>query len=86
MLGYLDQKLSFRPKTNAAVPDFDKLYQAFQQKAMETAERRDVTQCKPFQLRTSALQPRHRSPENPQVAIFMSRIDISGLVNFWRFL
>ncbi|XP_051725389.1 protein FAM161B [Ctenopharyngodon idella] len=66
MLGYLDQKLSFRPKTNAAVPDFDKLYQAFQQKAMETAERRDVTQCKPFQLRTSALQPRHRSPENPQ--------------------
>ncbi|XP_077094586.1 protein FAM161B isoform X2 [Siphateles boraxobius] len=66
MLGYLDQKLSFRPKTNAAVPDFDKLYQVFQQKAMETAERRDVTQCKPFQLRTSALQPRHRSPENPQ--------------------
>lgn len=66
MLGYLDQKLSFRPKTNAAVPDFDKLYQAFQQKAMETAERTDVTQCKPFQLRTSALQPRHRSPQNPQ--------------------
>ncbi|KAK7141989.1 hypothetical protein R3I94_011627 [Phoxinus phoxinus] len=66
MLGYLDQKLSFRPKTNAAVPDFDKLYQAFQQKTLETAERRDVTQCKPFQLRTSALQPRHRSPENTQ--------------------
>ncbi|KAG1972301.1 protein FAM161B [Pimephales promelas] len=65
-LGYLDQKLSFRPKTNAAVPDFDKLYQAFQQKAMETAERRDVTQCKPFRLRTSTLQPRHRSPENTQ--------------------
>ncbi|XP_016129878.1 protein FAM161B-like [Sinocyclocheilus grahami] len=66
MLGYLDQKLSFRPKTNAAVPDFDKLYQAFHQKAMEAAERRDVTHCKPFQLRTSTLQPRHRSPENPQ--------------------
>ncbi|XP_026141261.1 protein FAM161B [Carassius auratus] len=66
MLGYLDQKLSFRPKTNTTVPDFDKLYQAFQQKAMEAAERRDVTHCKPFQLRTSTLQPRHRSPENPQ--------------------
>lgn len=66
MLGYLDQKLSFRPKTNTAVPDFDKLYQAFQQKAMEAAEKRDVTHCKPFQLRTSTLQPRHRSPENPQ--------------------
>ncbi|RXN11330.1 protein FAM161B-like isoform X1 [Labeo rohita] len=66
MLGYLEQKLSFRPKTNAAVPDFDKLYQAFQQKAMEARERRDVTQCKPFQLRTSTLQPHHRSPENTQ--------------------
>ncbi|XP_043119072.1 protein FAM161B isoform X2 [Puntigrus tetrazona] len=66
MLGYLDQKLSFRPKTNAAVPDFDKLYQAFQQKAAEAAERRDVTHCKPFQLRTSTLQPHHRSPENLQ--------------------
>lgn len=64
MLGYLDQKLSFRPKINTTVPDFDKLHQAFQQKSMETTERRDVTQCKPFQLRTSTLQPRHRSPEN----------------------
>uniref|UniRef100_A0A671R3R2 FAM161 centrosomal protein B n=1 Tax=Sinocyclocheilus anshuiensis TaxID=1608454 RepID=A0A671R3R2_9TELE len=66
MLGFLDQELSFRPKTNAAMPDFDKLYQAFQQKAMEAAERRDVTHCKPFQLRTFMLHPRHRSPENPQ--------------------
>ncbi|KAK2878575.1 hypothetical protein Q8A67_019366 [Cirrhinus molitorella] len=66
MLGYLDQKLSFRPKTNNAVPDFDKLYQVFQEKAMEAKERRDVTHCKPFQLRTSTLQSRHRSPENPQ--------------------
>uniref|UniRef100_A0A8C2ISZ8 FAM161 centrosomal protein B n=1 Tax=Cyprinus carpio TaxID=7962 RepID=A0A8C2ISZ8_CYPCA len=66
MLGYLDQKLSFRPKTNTAVPDFDKLYQAFQQKAMEAAERRDVTHCKPFQLCTFTLRPRHRSPEDPQ--------------------
>lgn len=65
MLGYLDQMPSFRPKTNTAVPDFDKLYQAFQEKAMEKAERRDVTHCKPFHLRTSTLQPRSRSPENP---------------------
>ncbi|XP_051578310.1 LOW QUALITY PROTEIN: protein FAM161B [Myxocyprinus asiaticus] len=64
MLSYLEQNPSFRPKTNTAVPDFDKLYQAFQQKAMEKAHRRDVTHCKPFQLRTSTLQPRHRSPEN----------------------
>ncbi|XP_073725638.1 protein FAM161B-like [Misgurnus anguillicaudatus] len=65
MLGYLDQRPSFRPKTNTAVPDFDKLYQAFQQKAMEAAERRDVTHCKPFQFHTTTQQPRSRSPENP---------------------
>ncbi|KAI7804763.1 protein FAM161B isoform X2 [Triplophysa rosa] len=64
MLGYLDQMPSFRPKTNTAVPDFDKLYQAFQQKAMEKAERKDITHCKPFRLHTSTLQPRPRSPEN----------------------
>uniref|UniRef100_A0A672N7U2 FAM161 centrosomal protein B n=1 Tax=Sinocyclocheilus grahami TaxID=75366 RepID=A0A672N7U2_SINGR len=57
MLGFFDQKLSFRPKTNAAMPDFDKLYQAFQRKAMEAAERRDVTHCKPFQLLTFTLHP-----------------------------
>lgn len=67
MLGYLHQMPSFKPKTNTAVPDFDKLYQTFQQKAMEKAERRDVTHCKPFHLRTSTLQPRSRSPENPLV-------------------
>ncbi|XP_056623154.1 protein FAM161B isoform X2 [Triplophysa dalaica] len=64
MLGYLDQMPSFRPKTNTAVPDFDKLHHAFQQKAMEKAERKDVTHCKPFQLHTSTLLPRSRSPEN----------------------
>lgn len=64
MLGYLDQMPSFRPKTNTAVPDFDKLHHAFQQKAMEKAERKDVTHFKPFQLHTSTLRPRSRSPEN----------------------
>ncbi|XP_035388592.1 protein FAM161B isoform X2 [Electrophorus electricus] len=58
VLGFLEQKPSFRPKINAEVPDFDKLYQAFQSKLQERAEQREITLCQPFQLRTSALQPR----------------------------
>uniref|UniRef100_A0A4W4GH21 FAM161 centrosomal protein B n=1 Tax=Electrophorus electricus TaxID=8005 RepID=A0A4W4GH21_ELEEL len=57
VLGFLEQKPSFRPKINAEVPDFDKLYQAFQSKLQERAEQREITLCQPFQLRTSALQP-----------------------------
>lgn len=60
VLAFLAQSPSFRPKTNAKVPDFDKLHQAFQKEVMERTERREVTLCQPFQLRTSALQP-HRS-------------------------
>ncbi|GAA6096547.1 protein FAM161B isoform X1 [Tachysurus ichikawai] len=57
--GFIEQSPSFRPKINAKVPDFDKLHKAFQKEAMERTERREITLCQPFQLRTSALQPRH---------------------------
>ncbi|XP_066526296.1 protein FAM161B isoform X2 [Hoplias malabaricus] len=66
VLGFLEKKPSFQPKTNAQVPDFDKLYQDFQKKMMETAEKREVTVCQPFQLRTSALQPRPSSSSTEQ--------------------
>lgn len=59
VLGFLEQSPSFQPKTNARVPDFAKLHQAFQKEVMERTERREVTVCQPFQLRTSALPPRH---------------------------
>ncbi|KAI4879089.1 hypothetical protein NFI96_001426 [Prochilodus magdalenae] len=59
VLGFLEQRPSFRPVIIAQVPDFDKQYQAFQRKLMETSEKREVTLCRPFQLRTSTLQPRH---------------------------
>ncbi|XP_076834241.1 protein FAM161B [Brachyhypopomus gauderio] len=58
VLGFLEQEPSFRPKTNTEVPDFDQLYQAFQRRLQERAERRETTLCRPFQLRTSTLQPR----------------------------
>nr|XP_015205681.1 PREDICTED: protein FAM161B [Lepisosteus oculatus] len=58
-LGFLEEKPSFQPRTNAQAPDFDRLYMAFQRKALKTAEKKDVTRCQPFQLRTSNLPPRH---------------------------
>ncbi|XP_027028272.2 protein FAM161B isoform X2 [Tachysurus fulvidraco] len=57
--GFIEQSPSFRPKINAKVPDFDKLHKAFQKEALERTETREITLCQPFQLRTSALQPRH---------------------------
>lgn len=71
VLGFLEQSPSFRPKTNAKVPDFNMLHQAFQKEAMERTEKKEVTLCQPFQLRTSALQPRQRrsSTEKSQVGL-----------------
>lgn len=66
VMGFLEQRPSFRPKINDQVPDFDKLYQAFQRKVVETAEKREITSCKPFRLRTSALQPRHSRTSTDQ--------------------
>lgn len=69
VLGFLEQSPSFRPKTNAKVPDFNKLHQAFQKEAMERKERREVTLCQPFQLRTSALQPRHSKSSMDEIPV-----------------
>uniref|UniRef100_A0A4W4GCB6 FAM161 centrosomal protein B n=1 Tax=Electrophorus electricus TaxID=8005 RepID=A0A4W4GCB6_ELEEL len=77
VLGFLEQKPSFRPKINAEVPDFDKLYQAFQSKLQERAEQREITLCQPFQLRTSALQPR-------QSKIFVSLLINSNITFFLK--
>ncbi|KAL7862025.1 hypothetical protein SRHO_G00134660 [Serrasalmus rhombeus] len=66
VLGFLEQRSSFQPVINAQVPDFDKLYQAFQSKLMETAEKREVTLCQPFKLRTSTLQPRQSRSSTDQ--------------------
>ncbi|KAM9465800.1 protein FAM161B isoform 2-T2 [Clarias gariepinus] len=89
-LGFLEQSPSFRPKTNAKVPDFNKLHQAFQKKAMERTERREVTHCQPFHLRTSALQPRlsrssaEESPKNTDMNILKRSNSFSGLTSLSR--
>ncbi|XP_060788795.1 protein FAM161B [Neoarius graeffei] len=90
VLGFLDQSPSFRPKTNAKVPDFDKLHQAFQKEAMERTERREVTLCQPFQLRTSTLQPHHsrssteKSPKYTDMNVLKRSNSFSGLTSLSR--
>ncbi|XP_036397397.1 protein FAM161B [Megalops cyprinoides] len=68
VLGFLDEKPSFQPRTNPQVPEFDKLHKALQKEALKRTEQKDVTRCQPFQLRTSALPPRRRqkTPEPSQ--------------------
>ncbi|MBN3273761.1 F161B protein, partial [Polyodon spathula] len=66
-LGYLDKEPTFQPRTNPEVPNFERLYRAFQKEAMRRKEQIESTKCKPFQLRTSNLPPRQsRSTENAQ--------------------
>ena len=69
ILAFLDEKPSFQPRTNSQVPDFDRLHKAFQREALRSAERKEVTRCQPFHLRTSTLpsRPSRASQENSQV-------------------
>ncbi|AWP16560.1 putative protein FAM161B [Scophthalmus maximus] len=67
-LGFLDEKPSFQPKIIPQVPDFSRLHKALQTEALRKTESRDVTKCRPFHLRTSALPERQRmmSPKKSQ--------------------
>ncbi|KAB5562318.1 hypothetical protein PHYPO_G00016500 [Pangasianodon hypophthalmus] len=69
---------------------FDKLHQAFQKEVMERTERREVTLCQPFQLQTSALQPRQsrsstdKSPKYNDMNILKRSNSFSGLTSLSR--
>ncbi|XP_020356762.1 protein FAM161B isoform X2 [Oncorhynchus kisutch] len=71
VLAFLDQKPTFQPKTNSQVPDFDRLHKAFQRESLKRAERKNVTKCQPFHLRTSTLpsRPSRSSSEKEQEPI-----------------
>ncbi|XP_030643253.1 protein FAM161B [Chanos chanos] len=81
MLAYLDQKPSFQPATNAQVPDFKRLYQAFQRDVVKRAGRKDVTHCQPFQLRTSVLRPR-QSRNNPEEPLKSTNTNLKRSTSF----
>ncbi|KAM4611291.1 protein FAM161A [Polymixia lowei] len=50
-----DSGLTYRPKINKEVPDFDSSYRRFQRNLENRKELRPVTACEPFQLRTSQI-------------------------------
>ncbi|XP_063804405.1 protein FAM161B [Pseudophryne corroboree] len=59
-LGYLDQNLTFQPRTNPSVPDFQALYRSFQKLSLKNQQVSEPTVTKPFLLRTSRLRDRKR--------------------------
>ncbi|KAM5129709.1 protein FAM161B [Mantella aurantiaca] len=62
-LAFLQQSLSFQPRTNPAVPDFQTLYRNFQRLSLSRQNVREPTETKPFNLRTS--HQRHRKKQSP---------------------
>ncbi|KAG9268575.1 protein FAM161B [Astyanax mexicanus] len=82
VLGFLEQRPSFQPKTNAEVPDFNKLHQAFQKKTMEAAVKKEVTRCQPFQLRTSTLQPRQSRADTDQSLSSISKSSLRRSISY----
>ncbi|KAM9239371.1 protein FAM161B [Leptosomus discolor] len=60
-LGFLEDKsFSFKPRINPTIPDFERLYWAFQREAIRRQEIKEPTRNKPFKLRTSNLRGRQR--------------------------
>uniref|UniRef100_A0A8C8SJ86 FAM161 centrosomal protein B n=1 Tax=Pelusios castaneus TaxID=367368 RepID=A0A8C8SJ86_9SAUR len=59
-LSFLQDSFSFKPRINPAVPDFERLYWAFQREAIKIREVKEATRNQPFKLRTSNLCSRQR--------------------------
>uniref|UniRef100_A0A674J7N2 FAM161 centrosomal protein B n=1 Tax=Terrapene triunguis TaxID=2587831 RepID=A0A674J7N2_9SAUR len=57
-LSFLQDDFSFKPRINPAVPDFERLYWAFQREAIRIREVKEPTRNQPFKLRTSNLHYR----------------------------
>ncbi|XP_029981937.1 protein FAM161B [Sphaeramia orbicularis] len=68
-LGFLDEKPSFQPKIIHQVPDFSRLHKALQTEALRKTQSKEVTKCRPFNLRTSTLAARQSRmiPESSEV-------------------
>lgn len=60
-LGFLQQNLTFKPRVNQSVPDFQTLYRNFQKLSVQNQSMREPTETKPFNLRTSSLSAKRRS-------------------------
>ncbi|XP_045572150.1 protein FAM161B [Salmo salar] len=75
--------LAFLDQTTSQIPDFDRLHKAFHREDLRRAQRKDVTKCQPFHLRTSTLPSRtsRSSSEKEQestVSAFLKRSNSFG--------
>ncbi|XP_072424292.1 protein FAM161B isoform X2 [Chiloscyllium punctatum] len=57
-LGFLEDEPKFKPRINPDIPDYVKLYKAFQREARRKEQVKEPTKCVPFELHTSKLAPR----------------------------
>ncbi|KAM4665097.1 protein FAM161B [Discoglossus pictus] len=63
-LSFLQQNLTFHPRTNKAVPDFERLYKSFQKESMKNQKVKQPVRVKPFTLRTSLRK--RKKPNHPE--------------------
>ncbi|KAG7275430.1 hypothetical protein CRUP_033163 [Coryphaenoides rupestris] len=73
ILGFLDEKPSFKPKISQEVPDFNSRHKAFQAETLRKMKSKDSTKCQPFRLWTSTLSIRQStakpvSSQEPKVS------------------
>ncbi|XP_067389710.1 protein FAM161B [Emydura macquarii macquarii] len=69
-LSFLQDNFSFKPRINPAVPDFERLYWAFQREATKIREVKEATRNQPFKLRTSNLCCRQRQANEQIMKVF----------------
>ncbi|XP_042193965.1 protein FAM161B isoform X1 [Callorhinchus milii] len=63
-LGFLQEEPKFKPRINMEVPDFDKLYEAFQRDVGSKHKPKEATKCEPFEFLTAKLRAqRNRGTE-----------------------
>ncbi|XP_066132249.1 protein FAM161B [Saccopteryx bilineata] len=92
-LAFLQTDFGFQPQVNPTVPDYEGLYKAFQRRAAQRRDAREVTRNKPFLLRTASLcrtqrpcdavaitEGRKDSPQLPTTPRSRSR-SLSGLAS-----
>ncbi|XP_074852896.1 protein FAM161B isoform X2 [Carettochelys insculpta] len=69
-LGFLQDDFSFKPRINPTVPDFKRLYWAFQREAIKIREVKEPTRNQPFNLRTSNLHCRQKQAKEQTMKDF----------------
>uniref|UniRef100_A0A8C8SLV4 FAM161 centrosomal protein B n=1 Tax=Pelusios castaneus TaxID=367368 RepID=A0A8C8SLV4_9SAUR len=87
-LSFLQDSFSFKPRINPAVPDFERLYWAFQREAIKIREVKEATRNQPFKLRTSNLCSRQRQTNEEIMKPCIHEMNLLPITHFslYRYL